>query len=213
MGRFLEEANQGIRDAIARAAKGEFVRWDTPLYASADGSVSIIIDASPDAGHRRPRARWCSLALEGATSPRRKRRSGRSPEKNIELQGLLERIRELDEIKTQFFAGCRPPAGAARPPASPREARRLRRRRNHAGGTRGIRRRLTGRRHHRDRRLSCGGAAHDRGHRRSEDRTAGVKGLVAHRPAWRRRGDGYPLADVSPVNSRSARSQSSMGLP
>jgi adenylate cyclase len=41
-----EEANRGIRDAIARAARGEFVRWDTPLFASADGSVSIIIDAS-----------------------------------------------------------------------------------------------------------------------------------------------------------------------
>src|ERR1700710_1018093 len=41
-----EEANRGLRDGIARAAKGEFVRWDTPLYASADGSVTIIIDAS-----------------------------------------------------------------------------------------------------------------------------------------------------------------------
>ena len=26
------EINQGIRDAIARAAQGEFVRWDTPIY-------------------------------------------------------------------------------------------------------------------------------------------------------------------------------------
>jgi PAS domain S-box-containing protein len=41
-----EEANQSIRDAIARAVKGEFVRWDTPLYASPDGSVTIVIDAS-----------------------------------------------------------------------------------------------------------------------------------------------------------------------
>ena len=40
------EVNQGIRDAVARAAQGEFVRWDTPLYASPDGSVTIIIDAS-----------------------------------------------------------------------------------------------------------------------------------------------------------------------
>ena len=40
------EINQGIRDAIARAVKGEFVRWDTPLYASPDGTVTIIIDAS-----------------------------------------------------------------------------------------------------------------------------------------------------------------------
>src|ERR1044071_3380928 len=28
------EITQGIRDAIARASRGEFVRWDTPLHAS-----------------------------------------------------------------------------------------------------------------------------------------------------------------------------------
>jgi PAS domain-containing protein len=31
------EINQGIRDAIARAAQGEFVRWDTPIYGRAGG--------------------------------------------------------------------------------------------------------------------------------------------------------------------------------
>src|SRR6476620_11446491 len=40
------EINQGIRDAIARAAKGEFVRWDTPIYGRAGGTETIIIDAS-----------------------------------------------------------------------------------------------------------------------------------------------------------------------
>ena len=40
------EINQGIRDAIARAAQGEFVRWDTPIYGRAGGSETIIIDAS-----------------------------------------------------------------------------------------------------------------------------------------------------------------------
>ena len=28
------------------AANGEFIRWDTPIYASADGSITIVIDAS-----------------------------------------------------------------------------------------------------------------------------------------------------------------------
>ena len=32
------EVNQGIRDAIARASKGEFVRWDTPIYGRASGT-------------------------------------------------------------------------------------------------------------------------------------------------------------------------------
>ena len=97
------EINQGIRDAIARAAKGEFVRWDTPLYASPDGSVTIIIDASvmpvkDDTG------KVVFLACEGRDITEKKAQEREIAQKNIELQGLLERIRELDEIKTQFFA-------------------------------------------------------------------------------------------------------------
>ena len=97
------EINQGIRDAIARAVKGEFVRWDTPLYASPDGSVTIIIDASvmpvkDDEG------KVVFLACEGRDITEKKAQEREIAQKNIELQGLLERIRELDEIKTQFFA-------------------------------------------------------------------------------------------------------------
>ena len=97
------EINQGIRDAIARAVKGEFVRWDTPLYASPDGSVTIIIDASvmpvkDDEG------KVVFLACEGRDITEKKAQERELAQKNIELQGLLERIRELDEIKTQFFA-------------------------------------------------------------------------------------------------------------
>src|SRR5436190_6317967 len=98
-----EEANQGIRDMIARAAKGEFVRWDTPIYASADGSVTIIIDASltpvmDDDGT------VVFICAEGRDITQKKAQEREIAAKNIELQGLLERIRELDEIKTQFFA-------------------------------------------------------------------------------------------------------------
>ena len=38
------------------------------------------------------------------TLPKRKAHEREIAQKNLELQGLLERIRELDEIKTQFFA-------------------------------------------------------------------------------------------------------------
>src|SRR5436190_4557490 len=98
-----EEANQGIRDAIARAAKGEFVRWDTPLFASADGSITIIIDASlmpvkDESGQ------VVFIAAEGRDITQKKAQEREIAEKNRELQALLERIRELDEIKTQFFA-------------------------------------------------------------------------------------------------------------
>jgi len=97
------EINQGIREAIARAVKGEFVRWDTPLYASPDGSVTIIIDASvmpvkDDQGE------VVFLACEGRDITEKKAQEREIAQKNLELQALLERIRELDEIKTQFFA-------------------------------------------------------------------------------------------------------------
>ena len=103
-GRSPTEINQGIRDAIARAAQGEFVRWDTPIYAQRRRLGDDHHRRLADAGEGRRRQGGVHLRAKGATSPRRRRRSGRSPQKNIELQGLLERIRELDEIKTQFFA-------------------------------------------------------------------------------------------------------------
>ncbi len=97
------EANQGIRDAIERALRGEFVRWDTPLYASPDGSLTIIIDASV-MPVKDDQGKVVFLACEGRDITEKKAQEREIAQKNAELQGLLERIRELDEIKTQFFA-------------------------------------------------------------------------------------------------------------
>src|SRR6185436_10326666 len=97
------EINHGIRDAIARAVQGEFVRWDTPLYASPDGSVTIIIDASV-MPVKDDQGKVVFLACEGRDITEKKAQEREIAQKNLELQGLLERIRELDEIKTQFFA-------------------------------------------------------------------------------------------------------------
>ena len=44
------------------------------------------------------------LACEGRDITEKKAQERVIAQKNPELQGLLERIRELDEIKTQFFA-------------------------------------------------------------------------------------------------------------
>ena len=98
-----EEINQGIRDSIALAAKGEFVRWDTEIYGRAGGKETIVIDASlmpvqDDAGN------VVFICAEGRDITEKKAQEREIAQKNIELQGLLERIRELDEIKTQFFA-------------------------------------------------------------------------------------------------------------
>ena len=98
-----EEINATLRDSIARAAKGEFVRWDTPIYGRAGGKETIIIDASlcpvlDDDGN------VVFICAEGRDITEKKAQEREIAQKNIELQGLLERIRELDEIKTQFFA-------------------------------------------------------------------------------------------------------------
>ena len=98
-----EEINATLRESIARAAKGEFVRWDTPIYGRAGGKETIIIDASlcpvmDDQGN------VVFIAAEGRDITEKKAQELEIAQKNVEMQGLLERIRELDEIKTQFFA-------------------------------------------------------------------------------------------------------------
>lgn len=95
--------NNELRAMIARAATGEFVRWDTEIYGRAGGKETIIIDASlmpvkDDDGT------VVFICAEGRDITEKKAQERLIAQKNLELQGLLERIRELDEIKTQFFA-------------------------------------------------------------------------------------------------------------
>jgi PAS domain S-box-containing protein len=98
-----EEVNRGLRESIAAAAKGEFVRWDTAIYRRAGGTETIVIDASlcPVMDDR---GRVVFIAAEGRDITAKKAYEREIAQKNLELQALLERIRELDDIKTQFFA-------------------------------------------------------------------------------------------------------------
>jgi PAS domain S-box-containing protein len=98
-----EEINATLRASIARAAQGELVRWDTPIYGRAGGTETIVIDASlaPVLDHR---GNVVFICAEGRDITEKKAQERQIAQKNRELQGLLERIRELDEIKTQFFA-------------------------------------------------------------------------------------------------------------
>ena len=98
-----EPINAELREMIRRAATGEFVRWDTEIYGRAGGKETIIIDASlmpvmDDHGD------VVYICAEGRDITEKKAHEREIAAKNIELQGLLERIRDLDEIKTQFFA-------------------------------------------------------------------------------------------------------------
>jgi PAS domain S-box-containing protein len=98
-----EEINATLRASIARAAAGEFVRWDTPIYGRAGGTETIIIDASL-CPVRDDDGQVVFIAAEGRDITEKKAHEREIAQKNLELQGLLARIRELDEIKTQFFA-------------------------------------------------------------------------------------------------------------
>ncbi len=88
-----EDINQTLRESIARAAKGEFVRWDTEIYGRAGGKETIIIDASltpvtDDEG------KVVFICAEGRDITEKKAHEWEIAQKNIELQGLLERARE-----------------------------------------------------------------------------------------------------------------------
>ena len=65
--------------------------------------MTIIIDASV-MPVKDDQGKVVFLACEGRDITEKKAQEREIAQKNIELQGLLERIRELDEIKTQFFA-------------------------------------------------------------------------------------------------------------
>jgi PAS domain S-box-containing protein len=98
-----DEINVTLRESIARAASGEFVRWDTSIYGRAGGKETIIIDASlcpvlDDSG------KVVFICAEGRDITEKKAQERLIEQQNKDLQTLLERIRELDEIKSQFFA-------------------------------------------------------------------------------------------------------------
>ena len=90
------EINLGIRDAIARASKGEFVRWDTAIYGRASGTETIIIDASV-MPVKDERGEVVFLACEGRDITAKK-----AYEQEIARQ--REELAQLDKLKTQFFA-------------------------------------------------------------------------------------------------------------
>jgi PAS domain S-box-containing protein len=97
------DIQETLRGAIARAAQGEFIRYDVEVYGRASGKETIIIDFSmipvkDDSG------KVVFIVPEGRDITEKKAHEREIAQKNADLQVLLTRIRELDEIKTQFFA-------------------------------------------------------------------------------------------------------------
>src|SRR5579859_1764396 len=91
-----EEINATLRESIQRAAQGEFVRWDTPIYGRAGGKETIIIDASL-MPVRDELGDVVFIAAEGRDITEKK-----AYEREIARQ--REELAKLDELKTQFFA-------------------------------------------------------------------------------------------------------------
>ena len=91
-----EEVNATLREQIARAARGEFVRWDTPIYGRAGGKETIIIDGSL-VPVKDDRGQVVFIAAEGRDITEKK-----AYEREIARQ--REELAKLDQLKTQFFA-------------------------------------------------------------------------------------------------------------
>jgi len=92
-----DEIQRVLCDGIARAGRGEFVRWDTPIYGRAGGKETIVIDASlcPVMDEH---GEVVFIAAEGRDISQKKAYEEEIARKNLDLQALLERLRELDEI-------------------------------------------------------------------------------------------------------------------
>jgi len=91
-----EEINHTLRDCIRRAAQGEFVRWDTPIYGRAGGKETIIIDASL-MPVKDEHGRVVFIAAEGRDITEKKAYERENARQREELA-------KLDELKTEFFA-------------------------------------------------------------------------------------------------------------
>lgn len=92
-----------VKANVARARQGSAVQWDTPLYGHPNSREPIMLDAifrpvKDDDGN------VAFIVAEGRDITARKAQELEIERKNHELEELLRRVSELDEIKTQFFA-------------------------------------------------------------------------------------------------------------
>lgn len=91
------------RALIQQACSGQFVRRDIEIYGDAAGEETIIIDFSLEPVRDRG-GNIVFLLAEGRNITEKKRAEAEIARKNDELQHLLDRVRELDRLKSDFFA-------------------------------------------------------------------------------------------------------------
>jgi PAS domain S-box-containing protein len=98
-----KDIQEQLKEAVRRAAGGEFIRYDVEVYGQASGEETIIIDYSL-IPVKDTSGKVVFLLAEGRNITEKKRAEAEIARKNQELQRLLDRVRELDELKSQFFA-------------------------------------------------------------------------------------------------------------
>ncbi len=101
--RISRETQEEQRKLVERASKGEFVRCDVEIYGRASGEETIVVDYSL-LPIRDCNGRTVFLLAEGRNITDKKRAEAELARKNEELQRLLEKVRQLDEAKNEFFA-------------------------------------------------------------------------------------------------------------
>ncbi len=99
----LPEAQAQLQAAVVRAASGEFVRYEVEVFGQAGGAGLIAIDFSltPVTGED---GRVVYLVPEARNVTDRKQAEAEVAHKNAQLRSLYERLKELDRLKTDFFA-------------------------------------------------------------------------------------------------------------
>jgi PAS domain S-box-containing protein len=102
--------NDELKAMIARAAAGEFVRWDTEIYGRAGGRETIIIDASL-MPVKNDNGTVVFICAEGRDITEKKAQEHEIAQKNAELQGLLDQVDGLrkaaenaNRAKDEFLA-------------------------------------------------------------------------------------------------------------
>ncbi|MEX8520383.1 MAG: ATP-binding protein [Leptothrix sp. (in: b-proteobacteria)] len=98
-----QETVAATRELVRRASQGEFVRCDVEVFGKAAGEETIVIDFSllPVRDHE---GRIVFLLAEGRDITEKKRAEAEIARKTEELQNLLDKLRQTDQLKSDFFA-------------------------------------------------------------------------------------------------------------
>ena len=97
------ETQDELRTAIARAAQGEVIRYDVDIYARKSSKEVMTMDFSLSPV-KDQEGRVVFLIPEGRNITEKKCFEREIAEKNAQIQELLERIKELEEISPEIFA-------------------------------------------------------------------------------------------------------------